>query len=93
MRIKIEIEDDQVSVKTDDAERIDEDQEAEKSWFRDAIGHKWVVLDHGERLTGKGWFACSHRDFHIISNVKDPTKFACHAYYELPPPPDHEDNK
>ena len=51
MRIKIEIEGDQVSVKTDDAKRIDEDQEAEKSWFRDVIGHKFVcfqILQHAQ---------------------------------------------
>ena len=84
MRIKIEIEDDQVSVKTDDAERIDEDQEAEKSWFRDAIGHKWVVLKGYEKLSGEGWFVYVRRRGDVYS-VKDPNGLVVKGYYKLPP--------
>ena len=87
MRIKIEIEGDQVSVKTDDAKRIDEDQEAEKSWFRDVIGHK---LKDGETLSGEGLFAFKFCNTPKLLCMKNPHNIICEAYYKLPPLPELE---
>ena len=93
MRIKIEIEGDQVSVLTDDAKRIDEDQEEEKAWFRDAIGHRWIVMKAGETLTGNGLFAFTDAETELPYFVEDPNGYACKSYYKLPPMPEPESSK
>ena len=64
--------------------KLNEDQEAEKAWFRDAIGHKWIVMKTGETLSGEGWFVYVRRRGDVYA-VKDPNGLVVKGYYKLPP--------
>jgi len=84
MRITIEIENDKPTPVYTHQE-FDEDQDAEVSWFKKAIGHCWHYLEEGERLTDEnGVFAVQYFKGGKLFIEDAPVGVDCVAYYQLP---------